>query len=179
MLGPTLTTTRLLLRPPVPDDFEAWAAFSEDPQTMRFLGGVQSRAVAWRTFAMIAGGWALQGFGLFSVIERATNRWIGRLGPWYPEGWPGREIAYSLARDATGKGYATEAGTAALAFAFETLGWTDVVHCIHPDNIASQKVAARLGARNRGRGKLPPPLDNLVIDLWGQTRDEWRSTGGG
>lgn len=175
MLGPTLTTPRLLLRPPAPEDFDAWAAFSQDEQTMRFLGGTQTRALAWRTFAMVAGAWSLQGFGLFSVIERETGRWIGRLGPWYPEGWPDREIAYSLVRDATGRGYASEGVRAALAFAFDTLGWTRAVHCIHPDNVASRRVAERVGAKNLGPGKLPPPLEELVVDLWGQSRDEWRA----
>jgi RimJ/RimL family protein N-acetyltransferase len=60
-------------------------------------------------------------------------------------------------------------------WAFEVLGWTDIIHSISPANPASPAVARRLGSRNRGPGKLPPPLDVHVIDIWGQTREEWRA----
>jgi RimJ/RimL family protein N-acetyltransferase len=63
-------------------------------------------------------------------------------------------------------------------FAFDVLGWDDVIHSISPANTASQAVAQRLGSRNRGPGKLPPPLDAHEIDIWGQTRDEWRARKG-
>jgi RimJ/RimL family protein N-acetyltransferase len=58
-------------------------------------------------------------------------------------------------------------------WAFEVLGWTDIIHSIAPTNAASQAVAQRLGSRNRGPGKLPQPLDAHDIDIWGQTREEW------
>src|SRR5690606_16389669 len=89
--GPTLETERLILRPPALEDFDAYAAFMADEQATRFLGGVQSRSVAWRGFATLGGSWALLGYGMFSVIEKSSGRWVGRLGPWMPEGWPGTE----------------------------------------------------------------------------------------
>ena len=92
MLGPTLETDRLLLRPPIAEDLDGWEAFGADPETMRFMGGVQPRAAVWRAHAMMAGSWALHGFGMFAVIEKETGRWVGRLGPWRPEGWPGTEV---------------------------------------------------------------------------------------
>ncbi|MDB4975289.1 MAG: N-acetyltransferase, partial [Myxococcaceae bacterium] len=49
MLGPTLETARLLLRPPNADDFEPYAEFASDPAAARFLGGVQTRHLAWRS----------------------------------------------------------------------------------------------------------------------------------
>jgi RimJ/RimL family protein N-acetyltransferase len=52
-----------------------------------------------------------------------------------------------------------------------------VIHSIAPENVASQRVAEKLGSRNRGPGKLPPPFEEAVVDLWGQTRDEWRARG--
>ncbi len=64
---------------------------------------------------------------------------------------------------------------AAIDYAFDVLGWTDVIHCIGPDNIASQKVAQRLGSSLRGPGKLPPPHEHAPCELWGQTRVQWRS----
>ena len=45
---------------------------------------------------------------------------------------------------------------------------------LDPDNRASEKVAERLGSSNRGPGRIPPPFEHHVVNLWGQTRDEWR-----
>jgi RimJ/RimL family protein N-acetyltransferase len=173
-MGPVLETPRLLLRPPVAEDFEGWAAMMAD-EASRFIGGPQPRAVAWRGFMSVAGAWAMSGHGMFSVIEKGSGRWIGRVGPWVPEGWPGTEVGWGLTKDAYGQGYATEAAVATIDWAFDALGWTDVIHCIDPANVASQRVAERLGSTNRGPGKLPPPFDDQPIDLWGQTRDAWRA----
>ena len=82
-------------------------------------------------------------------------------------------MGWSLHRDATGKGYAVEAAAATMDYAFEVLGWHDVIHCIAPENLPSAAVATRLGSRKRGPGALPEPLQDIAIDLWGQTRDEW------
>jgi RimJ/RimL family protein N-acetyltransferase len=50
-----------------------------------------------------------------------------------------------------------------------------VIHSIAPDNLQSQRVAQKLGSRNRGPGKLPPPFAEARVDLWGQTREQWRA----
>ena len=174
MPGPNLETERLILRPPLAEDAESWQAFVADEEVNRFLGGVQSVHVAWRGLRVIAGCWALDGFAMFSVVEKASGRWIGRIGPWRPEGWPGNEIGWGLARSAWGKGYATEAARASIDWAFDHLGWTDVIHVIDPANTASAAVAQRLGATNRGPGRLPPPYEASSVDIWGQTRAQWR-----
>ena len=103
MLGPTLETDRLILRPPIDEDLDGWEAFGAEPETMRFMGGVQSRAALWRAHAMMAGSWALHGFGMLAVVEKSTGRWVGRLGPWRPESWPGTEVGWGLLRSAGGK----------------------------------------------------------------------------
>ena len=149
-----------------------------DEEATRFIGGVQPRSVAWRGFLSMAGAWTIQGFAMFSVIEKESGQWIGRIGPWVPEGWPGPEVGWGLARAAWGKGYAVEAAVAAMDWVFDQLDWDDVIHSIDDDNIASQAVARRLGSVNRGPGRLPPPYENEPVDLWGQTRDEWRARGG-
>jgi RimJ/RimL family protein N-acetyltransferase len=172
-LGPTLETARLILRPPAVEDFPRWAEFMMDEETARFIGGVQSPPQVWRSLCAIAGMWALTGEGMFSILEKSTGLWIGRIGPLHPYGWPGREVGWSLHRDATGKGYAVEAAAATMDYAFDVLGWDDVIHCIDPDNQASARVAERLGSVNRGRGQLPDPMQDHVIDLWGQTRADW------
>ena len=154
-------------------DFEPWAAFAADENVMRTLGGVQHRSVAWRGLAGAAGSWALQGFGMFSVIERSSNRWLGRVGPLWLEGWPGTEVGWGLVHDAWGKGIATEAASACMDFVVDRLGWTEVIHCIESDNTASQNVARRLGSSILRPGKLPPPTE-LELDIWGQTDAQWR-----
>lgn len=169
-----LETSRLLLRPPELGDYPPYVEFAADPQSMRFIGGVQVRQTAWRAFMTMAGAWALQGFAMFSVIEKATGRWVGRVGPWVPDGWPGTEIGWGIARAACGKGYATEAAAASIDWAFANLGWTDVIHVIDVGNAASQRVAKKLGSINRGPGRLPAPYDGLAVDIWGQSHADWR-----
>jgi RimJ/RimL family protein N-acetyltransferase len=177
MLGPTLETARLILRPPEACDLDGFAALMGCEETARYIGATVTRTGSWRTLATFAGSWALHGFGMFSVIEKDSGRWVGRLGPWQPEGWPGSEVGWGLLREAWGRGYATEGAIATIDWAFDALGWDDVIHTIHPENRASIEVARRLGATNRGPGKLPPPLDAMPIDVWGQTREEWRARG--
>lgn len=174
MTGPTLTTERLILRPLSGEDFEAWAAFYADPETMRFLGGPQPPSVAWRSLCTMAGAWAIRGFSMFAVIERASGEWIGRIGPWQPEGWPGTEVAWGLSRDYAGRGYAREAAVAAIDYAVDVLGWSEVIHTIDPDNAPSIRLAQSLGATNRGPVTLPAPLDGFRVDAWGQSAADWR-----
>ncbi len=170
----TLETQRLVLRPTRKEDFEEFAAFLADAETMRYLGGAaQPRSLAWRSFLTMAGAWAVQGFAMFSVIEKASGRWVGRVGPWQPEGWPGTEVGWGIVRDRWRLGYATEAATAAVDWAFAELGWTEVIHVIEPTNAASQGVARNLGSLNRGRGTLPAPYEATAIDVWGQSKAEW------
>lgn len=175
MQGPVIQTERLILRPPKAEDFDAWAAMMADEETARFIGGAQSRPVVWRSMCVMAGGWALYGFAMFSVIEKSSGRWIGRLGPWQPEAWPGTEIGWGLVREAHGKGYATEGASAAIEWAFDHLGWTDVIHCIDEQNLPSQKVAQRLGSRYRHDTQMPPPFETHRVQIWGQTKEEWRA----
>ena len=171
-----IQSARLTLRPVRFEDFDGWAALMADPEASRFIGGPQPRSVAWRGFMSVAGAWHLTGCSMFSVVEKASGRWIGRVGPWQPEGWPGPEVGWAIVRDCWGRGYATEAATAAIDWAFAALGWGEVIHTINPENVLSQSVARKLGARNRGAGRLPPPYEQVAVDIWGQSRAEWDRT---
>ena len=170
--GPILETERLLLRVQQAGDFERYAEMLAHPSSLH-IGGPLLRHEAWRRFLQMPGAWMVQGFAMFSVVEKSSGRWMGQAGPWCPDGWPGTEVGYSFHMDARGKGYATEACAAAMDYAFDTLGWDEVIHLISPENTASQTVAQRLGSRNRGPGKLPPPLDVHAIEIWAQSRAEW------
>ncbi len=139
------------------------------------VGGVMTRPVAWRAWATIAGAWTINGFSMFSVIEKASGRWIGRIGPWRPEGWPGEEVGWGVAAEAQGKGYAKEAAAAAIDWAFDHLGWTSVIHCIEPSNAPSIATARALGSTlQRASVDAPAPLV-ATWDIYGQSREHWRA----
>ena len=167
-------TGRLLLRPPSAEDFDAFAAFCADPVAMEHLGGVQAPPVAWRSLAALTGSWQLQGYSMFSVIEKDSGRWVGRVGPWQPHGWPGPEVGWSIVPARWGHGYAPEAARAAIDWAFDALGWDEVIHTIAPDNRNSQAVARKLGSQVLRATRLPPPHEEDV-EVWGQTRQAWQA----
>lgn len=173
-IGPTLTTERLILRPPQGEDFDGFCQLMSTEES-RFIGGPQTPEMVWRGVTAITGAWVIEGFSMFSVVERNTGRWIGRIGPWRPRGWPGTEVGWGLLQDAQGRGYATEAAAASINWAFDNLGWDEVVHIIAPDNSPSQEVARRLGSALRGPTRMPPPMDQHEVELWGQTRAEWKA----
>lgn len=169
-----IETARLILRPPQLEDFGAFADMSADPEIMKFLGGTQARSAAWRGFAGMAGSWALLGFGMFSLIEKETGRWLGRAGPIQPEGWPGTEVGWGVTREAQGRGFAYEAAVACMDFAADVLGWTEIIHCIDDGNQRSSALAKRLGSAPLRRAVMPPPYADLELQVWGQSADAWR-----
>lgn len=153
MPGSVLQTDRLTLRPFRAGDLDAYAAMCSDPQVMEFLsadGSLLSRADAWRQMAMFLGHWELRGYGTWAVEERASGEFVGRVGLHCPEGWPDRELGWTIARKFWGRGYASEAARASIAHAFGPLGWTHLVSLIHPDNHRSARLAERLGHRIHG-----------------------------
>lgn len=149
---PKVDTPRLVLRGFTPADVEPYVRMLADPEVARFLGDGQplSRADAWRQMAMIIGHWELRGFGLWAVEERESGRFIGRIGCHEPEGWPGFELGYALARDVWGKRYAREGAGAALAYARHVLERDTIISLIRPANRASIAVAEHFGARRTG-----------------------------
>lgn len=142
---PTLHTERLILRAFREDDFEPMAAFYADPISA-FYGGPCNREEGWRKFAAYAGHWSLRGYGPWAIEERETGAYIGLSGLWYPEGWIEPEITWALVPGHHGKGFATEAASAALSAAYELFNWKTAVSVIAIENPASIAVAERLGA---------------------------------
>ncbi|HEY3349090.1 MAG TPA: GNAT family N-acetyltransferase [Thermoanaerobaculia bacterium] len=144
-------TERLHLRPFRPDDFEAHAAICADPEVMRFIrAGALTRSDSWWQLARYMGHWQLRGYGLWAVVERASERLVGHMGFLDPEGGHGFEMGWALAREAWGRGYALEGTREALDYAFGTLGRDHVACVIRPDNARSIRLAGRLGARLEG-----------------------------
>lgn len=175
MTHPILFTERLILRRPAAEDLDGWAAFSADPVATEHLGGPVERSVAWRQLCTMAGAWEINGFAMFSVIERATGKWVGRLGPWMPDGWPGTEVGWGVAAEFAGRGYAYEGAVAAMDYAVDVLGWDEVIHTIAPENTRSIRLAQRLGSTNLRPVQLPAPYADVRVDAWGQSAAQWRA----
>src|SRR5687768_4187388 len=165
----TLRTERLTLRPFREADLDDYARICADPEVVRHVGAPFSRAEAWLHIATMLGHWQLRGHGMWAVEDRASGALIGRIGFYEPEGWPGLELGWMLARDHWGRGLATEGARAALAFAFAPLRKPHVISLIRPENLASIRVAEKLGERLQGRSRALG-VEALV---YGMRREEW------
>jgi RimJ/RimL family protein N-acetyltransferase len=169
---PELSTERLLLRALEPADIGAYAAMYADPEVMQFLedGRPQSRAAAWRSMAVHLGHWTLRGYGQWALIEPTSAEFVGRAGLWHPEGWPGLEVGWVLRRQFWGRGFASEAASVALGFAFDVVGAGQVISVIAPGNERSVAVAKRLGERYKRTIDL---LGRGPHDIYGIDRERW------
>jgi RimJ/RimL family protein N-acetyltransferase len=155
---PTIETERLRLRAFREDDTEPLFALLSDPDVVRYIGDrkIPTRQECWRGIAGWLGHWALRGYGLWAVDERASGELIGRIGLINPVDWPGPEIAYTLGKAWWGRGYATEGARAAMDWAFTHRDFDELISLIDPANSGSIAVAARLGERLKSE-----------TDLWG------------
>ena len=124
-MTPILETDRLILRTiNVERDFDGWTELMADEETVRYIGGqVMNRALAWRNMYMVIGHQQVRGYSFFSIIEKSTGQWVGRVGPWNPEGWAQPEVGWAIHPNHTRKGYAAEAGEACVRYAFDQLQW--------------------------------------------------------
>jgi RimJ/RimL family protein N-acetyltransferase len=94
---------------------------------------------------MLVGHWHLRGYGHWTVVEKATGEVIGRVGLWYPEGWPGIDLGWIVRRSRWGHGFATEATRAALDWAWEHVDTDHIISFIEPDNTRAVRVAEKVG----------------------------------
>jgi RimJ/RimL family protein N-acetyltransferase len=144
--APILTTDRLLLHMLQESDFEEYAAIHMDEEVTRFTARAHlDRLDSWKHLAMIVGHWQLRDFGMWGVFERDTNRLVGRVGFYQPDGWPDFELGWTMGRASWGKGYAPEAARACLDYAFDVMKRDHVISLIDPANVASIRVAEKIG----------------------------------
>lgn len=171
---PTLETPRLILRPFRESDCEGLAAIHGRPEVARFVmpNGVPQTSLReasdYITGSM--GHWVMRNVGKWAVEERNSGAMIGRCGyNDFPYEWPGLELGWTFHPDVWGRGFATEAASAALQWGFTERAFVKIIHLIDPENAASQAVAKRLGALPgelwEGRG--------IKAVIWTQNREFW------
>ncbi len=146
------TTERLVMRAWRPSDRDTFAAMNADPEVMRYFPGPQSRVESDDFAARNEARMAVLGYGLWALEPVGTGSFIGFAGlnP-MPEAVPGAggiEVGWRLARSAWGYGYATEAGRAALAVAFDLAAYEEVWSLTATTNVPSRAVMERLGLRH-------------------------------
>ena len=151
---PVVTTERLVLRGYTANDFEPLRALWGSPEVTRYITGQPSTASeSWMRLLNSAGHWTLLGFGFWLVEERTSGRFVGQVGladfkrdiePGF-DGAP--EAGWVLAPWCHGRGYATEAVQAALAWGEANIAMTRCICMIAPQHAASLRVAEKCGFR--------------------------------
>lgn len=146
-----ITTERLYLRHFHILDAEAMYHIFGDAEVMRFGDGVQTKewVQGWIQICLER-YYQTWGFGPYAVVEQTSRNIIGYCGLFYfsdIDGQPEVEIGYRLARSAWGQGYATEAACGVRDFAFTNLGIKRLIAMVNPSNIASIRVAEKLGMK--------------------------------
>ena len=156
--APRIETERLVLRAHRIEDLAASATMWRDPDVVRFIGGrAFTHEEVWARTLRYAGMWAMIGRGFWAIEEKGTGRMVGEVGVMDAKrdmepGFDGApEVGWSLIPAAQGKGYATEAVTAALAWADRHVDAPMQVCIIDPDNAPSIRLAVKLGFRERLR----------------------------
>lgn len=146
-----ITTERLILRPFRPEDREPYAAMMADPKVGDWLAGTQTREQAFAAVDRFQAELAANGYGFLAVERRDDQAFVGaveltHLLDGFPIA-PGHEVGWRFARDAWGRGYATEAASALMRHGFEHLGLREIVAFTAETNARSRAVMARLGMR--------------------------------
>ena len=157
-----LETERLRLRPLHADDLDAVAAWYADPEVMRYIGpgGPMSREDSERSLDRMRANFDADGFGQLAVVRAEDGALLGRCGllVWTADTFeatnerdaPGAtelEVGWLIAREHWGRGYATEAALAVRDYALGELGRTRLISLIRPGNVASERVAEKIGER--------------------------------
>lgn len=146
-----LETKRLILRHLVMDDLDELYALYRDPEITRYIPDApRSREEAQEELE-----WHMHGhprhpeLGLWATIHKETGKFIGRCGllPWEIDGQQEVEVAYTIARAYWRQGLGSEAAQAILQYGFEKLNLSRLICLVDEENIASQKVAEKMGMR--------------------------------
>lgn len=155
---PTLTTARLVLRPPVFTDFPPYAALMASPRSIH-MGGPYNAFAAWGLFGHDIAVWHLFGHGALMLDLRSTGECVGQVGINHGPLFPEKELGWQLYPGHEGHGYASEAARALRDWAFAVRGLPTLVSYIDPANTRSIAVALRLGAARDDAAPRQDPED--------------------
>jgi ribosomal-protein-alanine N-acetyltransferase len=148
-IGPELRTERLLLRRWRPADREPFAALNADPAVMEHFPATMSRAESDGLVDRIEAAFDARGYALWAVEVTGDGGFAGFVGlapvTFEAPFAPAVEVGWRLARERWGRGYATEAARAAVAFGFDVVGLDEITSFTVPANIRSRRVMERLG----------------------------------
>lgn len=138
-------TERLIARKVVKSDTENIFEINSDPEAMTFFPSIMSKEENSAFVNRILEKYEADGESFWAVILKSTGEFVGLLGILHQdvEGVKEFEIAYRFVRRFWNRGYATEAAIGCRKYAFEKLSFKRVVSLIDPENIASQRVAAK------------------------------------
>jgi RimJ/RimL family protein N-acetyltransferase len=141
---PVLTTERLVLRSPQPQDYPDFKATFASYRS-RFMGGPLNAYETWMLYAAEIGHWEIRGFGMWRIHLKDTDETVGMAGGWFPAKWPEKEIAWIIWPDKGGRGFALEATALVRSHLYDDTGWGGAVSYIDPKNLDSIRLAERLG----------------------------------
>ena len=153
MPAPLLHTSRLTLRPHVLSDMDPLWDFHQSDRAA-YVGAPSSLTLQWYGLASEVGSWDLMGHGSWAV-DLKDGTFIGQIAITQPPHFPELEIGWTLLAGHEGRGFATEAATAALLWAWDNLPITTLVSYIDPQNTRSIALATRLGAHHDSAAPLP------------------------
>jgi len=146
-----IETPRLVLRRWREEDVEPFAALNADPEVMRWIGdgSVRDTADTLAFVQRIERQWETEGFGLFALEVRESGEFAGFAGlavpHFLPAVMPAVEAGWRLDRRFWGRGLATEAARASVAFGFRECGLPELLSLVQAGNTASANVARKLG----------------------------------
>jgi RimJ/RimL family protein N-acetyltransferase len=172
---PILTTERLVLRTFRRDDLPAYADLNSDPEVVRYLGGPLSCQDSDGIAEWAQECHATEGVGLLAVERRSDGAFLGMCGLHHQESIPDEvEVAWRLAHTYWGQGYATEAATAWLDYAFGPLGLERVISITDAPNLRSLAVMHRLGMGFEREAEIED--SGVVFDavIHAITAEQWR-----
>jgi RimJ/RimL family protein N-acetyltransferase len=151
-LVPSLETPDLLLRGPLPADLPTAVALHQHPDFYRFLGGKpHTEEDVWRRMLGQLGHWAMFGYGSWAIEEKATGQFVGSVGFFdfqrdlTPSLKGTLEAGWVLDPRLHGRGYASQAVQAALAWIEPRFPTARLTCIIDPENAASLGVARKFG----------------------------------